>query len=221
MSYACTKSQSNNTDLDAKAFQSKIAETPAAQVIDVRTPEEFSNGHIVNAQNMNWNGDFDKQIINLDKSKPVFVYCLSGGRSASAASKMRSSGFKTVYELNGGMMKWRAASLPEISGKESVKTGMSKQQFDTLLEGDKLVLIDFYAEWCIPCRKMAPYLDEIKNDMASKVLVIRIDADENQALAKELKVEALPVLMLFKNKSLIWSNIGFIEKSEVLKHLEP
>jgi thioredoxin len=133
---------------------------------------------------------------------------------------MKSQGFQEVYELNGGMMKWRAASLPETTDKALASTGMSKQQFDNLLVTDKLVLIDYYADWCAPCKKMKPYLDEISRDMADKVVVIRINADENQALCKELKIDALPVLHIYKNKALIWNNTGFIEKEEVVKQLK-
>jgi thioredoxin len=98
---------------------------------------------------------------------------------------------------------------------------MSKQQFDALLISDKLVLIDFYADWCAPCKKMKPYLEEISKDMADKVVVIRINADDNQALCKELKIDALPVLQLYKNKALIWVNSGFIEKEIILQQLKP
>ena len=215
------QTQGTKTNLSATEFSDKIKELPTATIIDVRTPDEFSKGHLANANNYDWNGnEFDKQIAPLDKSKPVFVYCLSGGRSSSAASKMRSDGFKEVYELSGGIMKWRGANLPETTDKAVVSKGMSKQQFDALLSSDKLVLIDFYADWCAPCKKMKPYLDEISRDMADKVVVIRINADDNQALCKELKIDALPVLQLYKNKTIIWTNTGFIEKEGVVKQLQ-
>ena len=222
---SCSSGQTNGvkTNLTATEFANKINESVTATIIDVRTPDEFSKGHLVNATNFDWNGnDFEKQIAPLDKSKPVFVYCLSGGRSSSAANKMRSVGFKAVYELSGGIMKWRSENLPETSGSgESNKsTGMTKQEFDELLNVEKLVLIDFYADWCAPCIKMKPYLEEISKDMADKVVVIRINADDNQALCKELKIDALPVLHLYKDKSLTWTNSGFIDKSEVIKMLE-
>src|SRR6185503_14004913 len=95
--YGCSngQGQSTVTNLPATEFAQKIKELPDAQIVDVRTPEEFSKGHLKNAGNIDWNRiDFTKQISTLDKSKPVFVYCLSGGRSSAAASKMRSEGFK-------------------------------------------------------------------------------------------------------------------------------
>lgn len=220
---SCTngQTQNNKTNLAATEFADKIKELPSAAIIDVRTPGEFSKGHLKNAQNIDWNGnDFEKEISTFDKSKPVFVYCLSGGRSAAAASLMRAQGFKEVYELDGGIMKWRGANLPETTESTSVSLGMSKQQFDELLKTDKLVLIDFYAEWCAPCKKMKPYLEEISKEMADKVVVVRINTDDNPALCKELKIDALPVLQLYKNKQLTWNNQGFIEKADVVKQLK-
>ncbi len=220
---SCTNGQSQNTktNLSATEFADKMKELPMAPILDVRTPAEFSKGHLVNALNYDWNGnEFEKQIAPIDKSKPVFVYCLSGGRSSSAANKMRSDGFTQVYEMDGGIMKWRGVNLPETTDNTVVSNGMTKQQFDALLNSDKLVLIDFYADWCAPCKKMKPYLDEIAKDMADKVVVIRINADDNQVLCKELKIDALPVLQLYKNKVLTWINTGFIEKAEVVKQLQ-
>jgi len=117
-------------------------------------------------------------------------------------------------------MRWRAANLPETTDITTTSSGLTKQQFDNLLVTDKLVLIDYYADWCAPCKKMKPYLDEISRDMADKVVVVRINADESRALCKELKIEAIPVLQIYKNKTLIWANTGFIEKEAVVKQLK-
>lgn len=219
---SCTNGQSSssNTSVSATEFSNKISQLPGSPIIDVRTPGEFAQGHLKNAINYDIStGEFENQISSLDKLKPVLVYCLSGSRSTYAVKYMKSIGFKEVYELNGGMMRWRAANLPETTDRTVASTGMSKQQFDAMLVTDKLVLIDYYADWCAPCKKMKPYLDEISKDMADKVVVIRINADENRELCKELKIEAIPVLQIFKNKKLIWANTGFIEKEEVVKHL--
>jgi thioredoxin len=148
------------------------------------------------------------------------VYCLSGGRSGSAASKMRSDGFKEVYEMNGGMMKWRAANLPETTDNKVNKPGMALADFNKLTQSDKIVLVDFYADWCVPCKKMKPYLDEIASEMATKVQVVRINADDNQELMKALKVDALPVLKVFQKGKETWNNVGFVPKEEVLTHLK-
>lgn len=111
---SCSNAQSNQNNLTPTAFAAKIKAAPKAVILDVRSPDEFASGHLSNALNYDWNGaQFEKQIASLDKSKPVFVYCLSGRRSASAANKMRAEGFKMVYEMDGGMSGWRASQLPE------------------------------------------------------------------------------------------------------------
>jgi thioredoxin 1 len=220
---ACSngQSQTSPTNLSANDFSTKLKTLPSAPLLDVRTPGEFSKEHLPNAINIDWNGsDFDKQIATLDRSKPVLVYCLSGARSAAAAAKMRGDGFKEVYELQGGIMKWKAASLPLNTGANNGIPGMSYQQFEQLLKTDKAVLVDFYADWCAPCKKMKPYLAEIAKDMADELIVVRINADENPGLCKTLKVSALPVLQLYKKNVLTWSNEGFIEKADLVKKLQ-
>lgn len=207
--------------LNASEFSEKIKESPNAPIIDVRSPQEFAGGHLTNAENIDWNGNsFDEKTANLDKEKPVFVYCLSGGRSSAAAAHLQEKGFKHVYEMQGGMMKWRAAQLPETKdNKISRATQMTKAQYDALLQSDKTVLIDFYADWCKPCKMMKPYLDEIATEMKDQVVVIRINADENPDICKELSVEALPSIFIYKKQKMMWYNVGYLEKSELVKHL--
>lgn len=85
------------------SFNQLLAETKQPQLIDVRTPSEFSNGHLDGAVNINFNdASFDNQIEQLDKTQPVFIYCQSGGRSGKAYKKMKSMGFETVYDMEGG-----------------------------------------------------------------------------------------------------------------------
>ncbi len=102
------------TLLPATLFSENLKSNPEVILLDVRTPAEFAQGHLPNALNINWKGnDFESGIASLDKSKPVFVYCQSGGRSTEAAKEMRAEGFIKVFELEGGILKWRAAGLPE------------------------------------------------------------------------------------------------------------
>lgn len=220
---SCSNGQTKEgfVSVKPKEFSEKLEKTPEANLIDVRTPEEFADGHLKNATNINWKGDdFGKQVAELDKSKPVFVYCLSGGRSKAAANYLSKEGFTNIVEMDGGMMKWRAEKMPETKeSSASNDSGMTKQQFDALLDTDKVVLVDFYAVWCAPCKKMEPYLKEIAEDMKDKVTVIRIDVDKNQELAMEMNVSALPTLMVFKNKVNTWEKIGFVEKAVVVENL--
>lgn len=117
---SCNSVQTQNsyTKLSAIDFAEKIKKTQNATIIDVRTFEEFNGSHIPNAKNIDWLGvDFSNNLSEFDKSKPIFVYCLSGGRSAQASEKMKSLGFNEIYELEGGIMKWSASNLPETVDK--------------------------------------------------------------------------------------------------------
>jgi len=216
----CGKAQNakSESSLPATEFSKKLDQTRDAQLVDVRTPGEFRNGHLKKAMNIDWNADdFVEKAKTLDKEKPVFVYCMSGPRSTAAAVKLHEMGFKSVYEMQGGMMKWRNANLPEI--KASTSAGMSLVQYNEMLKSDTPVLVDFYAEWCAPCKKMEPYLKKIASEMPDKVKIIRINADENTELCKELNVSALPVLKLYKNNKIVWNNLGFVSEQEVKKQI--
>jgi thioredoxin 1 len=223
-SFSACKKATSTESLPAKEFAQKITEEEAPLILDVRTPEEFSKGHLENAQNIDFNGaDFKTKVANIDKEQAVFVYCLSGGRSASAATQMRADGFKKVYELEGGIMKWRAEKLPETNnetGNTNSTAGITLAQFDALLNEEKLILVDVYADWCGPCQQMKPSLDAIAIEKASQVKLVRIDADKNPELCNSLKIEALPTLLLYRKKKLIWSNVGLVEKEVIETALE-
>jgi len=211
---------SSQTDLSPAEFSKQLKETENPTVLDVRTPGEFAEGHIQNALNIDWNGaNFDAQVSKLDKKSPVFVYCLSGGRSASAASQLRTLGFTKVLELDGGMMGWRSAGLPETTDARVLKkSGMSLVEFEKMLQTDKVVLVDFYAEWCGPCKKMKPYLEAIEKDMPN-VKVVRLDVDKHTELANSLKILELPTIRVFKQGKVVWEKTGFVEKDVIVENL--
>jgi len=218
---SCTASQKTGiTSLTPKAFANKIAEVTNPQIIDVRTPEEFKGGAIENAQNFNWNSsEFSSKIEHLDKNLPVFVYCLSGGRSAAASQALLDNGYKEIYELEGGIMAWNNAGLP-LAGAQVAKEGMSMEDFNKLLKFDGKVLVDFSAVWCGPCKKLAPIVAEIEQEYKGKVKVIRIDVDENPELATALNISSIPLLHLYQNQELVWQNVGLVEKTVITDQLK-
>jgi thioredoxin len=215
---SCQAQTSKNIQLlEAPAFAEKIKNTPNAQILDVRTPQEFAGDHIENAKNINWlNADFATNATTLDKTKPVFLYCKSGGRSNKAASKLAEMGFTTIYDLQGGILKWEAAGLSKPSDK---LVGINRQQFEALLNSDKKVLINFFAPWCAPCKKMEPYISKMQKENSDKVVIVRLNADENKTIMKELKVEELPTLLLYENKNLKWKSSGFVSEEDLKKQI--
>ncbi len=105
--------QNDTTLLSPDQFEKAIS-ADNFLVLDVRTPEEYKKGHIKNSLLIDWkkNERFAEKAKSLDASKPVYVYCAAGVRSRAAAQWLRSNGFTRVYELDGGMDKWKEENKP-------------------------------------------------------------------------------------------------------------
>ena len=215
---SCQAQTSKNIQLlEAPAFAEKIKNTPNAQILDVRTPQEFAGDHIENAKNINWlNADFATNAATLNNTKPVFVYCKAGSRSNKAAAKLEEMGFTNIYDLQGGILKWEAAGLSKPSDK---LVGINRQQFEALLNSDKKVLINFFAPWCAPCKKMEPFISKMQKENSDKVVIVRLNADDNKTIMKELKIEELPTLLLYENKNLKWKSSGFVSEEDLKKQI--
>lgn len=86
------------------------------QLIDVRTPEEFDEGHLDKALNINYYDDafMNDMVTKLDKSKPIYIYCKSGGRSGKASKKLKKQGFTKVYDLEGGIINWNKNNMKVV-----------------------------------------------------------------------------------------------------------
>jgi thioredoxin 1 len=95
---------------------------------------------------------------------------------------------------------------------------MSK--FSDIINQDKAVLIDFFAEWCGPCKMMSPILKDVKDTLGDSITIIKIDVDKNQALAIKYQVRGVPTLMLFKAGKQLWRQSGLLQKNEIIKTVE-
>ena len=106
---ACAAAGGSVTTLNAPDFSKKISDK-SVLLLDVRTPAEFAVGHIVGATNIDFeSGNFAKDITRFDKSKSYALYCRSGNRSGQATSLMAKDGFKSLFNLNGGIIEWQGA----------------------------------------------------------------------------------------------------------------
>ena len=213
--------QTSNTvnTIDAKLFAEKLKTNENPQLLDVRTQEEYGVEHIDNAKNVNWNGDdFVAKVNSYDKSKPIFVYCKVGGRSAQAANKLAELGFKEIYNLNGGIMKWNAEN--NVNAMPSTKIiGICDQEYGELIKSSDRVMIDFNAKWCAPCKKMNPYILKFQTEMKDKIKIVQLDADENKTIVEQLKLDALPTIIIYEKGKEVWRNVGYISEEDLKKHL--
>lgn len=192
-------------------------------ILDVRTPQETSQGHIENASLVNvYDEDFVNKINLMQKDKAIYVYCKSGARSAKAAEILSQNGFTQIYNLSGGIMAWENKGYPitkPIEGIDSNINTVSVEDFNKMLASGKPVLVDFHTQWCAPCKKMAPIIDEVEKEFKEKAIVMRIDADASKELAKAYQIQGVPEFFLFLDGEQIWKHNGIIEKEKIVEQL--
>jgi thioredoxin 1 len=94
---------------------------------------------------------------------------------------------------------------------------ITDDNFDEIINSNKLILVDFWAEWCGPCKRMLPILEEV--DLEGLVLIGKIDADENLKKAKEFSVVSIPTMILFKDGQPVHTIIGAIPKHRLVKEI--
>ncbi|MBS1916875.1 MAG: thioredoxin fold domain-containing protein [Bacteroidetes bacterium] len=205
------------TNLSVDEFEKAIAQKNI-QLLDVRTPGEYQSGHLKNTLQADWNNpaEFKERVKALDKSKPVYTYCLSGARSNAATKWLIQNGF-TAYNLQGGITAWKSAGKP-VEGLTPVKQISMKEYLEKIPQ-DKTVLVDFSAVWCPPCKAMEPVIDSLEHQYGNKFLIVKIDGGTQTGICKELNVEAFPTFLLYKNGKETWRKQGMATTKEFLSVL--
>ena len=89
--------------------------------------------------------------------------------------------------------------------------------FDTIIQSEKPVLIDFFATWCGPCKMLGPVLKEVKDSLGDRISIIKIDVDKNQQISSQYQVRGVPTMILFQNGKQLWRQSGVLTKEEIIK----
>lgn len=205
---ACGASKTDNAAIDAKTFAEKLANTEYT-LVDVRSPEEFATNHLKNANNINVNGvDFVQKAELLDKNKDVLVYCKSGGRSARATEQLRAMGY-TVYDLEGGILSWQSQGYDVVSDTKKSNSGFTMASYNEAVKAGKVVLVDFYATWCGPCKMMAPHIETMKAKYGDKLVVLKVDTDKSIEVSQHFKINAIPLIKLYIDGKEVYDRKGY------------
>lgn len=88
-------------------------------------------------------------------------------------------------------------------------------RFKNIINSNRPVLVDFYADWCMPCKQMPPILKQVKDDFKEQVRIIKVDVDRNPQIASQFQIRSIPTIMLFKNGEAKWTGLGVRSASEI------
>jgi len=205
--------------VDAVKFKELIETTKDAILLDVRTAAEYSRGHIAGSTAIDISDPaFVSRVNLLQKDKTILIYCLSGSRSSVAANYMSQHGFTKIFNLQRGLMDWNQRgyalekSSQAVAGNSLAYTG---QSFGKLLKDNKVVLVDFNAVWCAPCKTMIPVIDKISADFKGKARVEKVDVEANAEITTAYQVQSIPGFLIFKDGKKVWSHNGVISYDEL------
>jgi rhodanese-related sulfurtransferase len=204
----CNSTAQHSSLADANIFEKGLKD-PSVQLLDVRSAGEFRRSHIKGSLHANWNDEeeFIKRTSALDKTKPVYVYCLSGPRSNAAAQYLKSTGFQEVVELKGGLLNWQKMNKP--LEETAAIPQMTLEEYRQQLNDKEYALVDFGADWCPPCRKMEPVINQFLAQHKN-VQLLKIDGGVHSQLMKQLRIDGIPTFLLLKNGKEMWRGNGII-----------
>ena len=95
-----------------------------------------------------------------------------------------------------------------------------KRSFNEIIDSEIPVLVDFHADWCGPCKMLAPILKQVKDEIGEAVRIVKIDVDKNQSIASKFQVRGVPTMLLFKNGKQLWRQSGVLQKDEIIRVIQ-
>lgn len=212
--FACESNGQDNLSISVAEFEAKF-NSNNYQILDVRTAGEFKAGYLKGALQADWlnKKEFEERTRHLNPEKPLLVYCASGVRSEQAAKWLLKKGFKEVYNLKGGTAAWQVSGK-KLEASQTVAQ-LSVNDFENKIQSG-IVLVDVGAEWCPPCKKMEPVINQLQVELSGKFKLVKVDGGNDIEVMKYIKADALPTFIIYKNGKEVWRDVGIVSK-EVLQ----
>lgn len=209
--FSCQGSSQGNITIPLTEFEAKL-QSGTYQILDVRTSGEFKSGYLKGAVQADWlnKKEFEERTKHLNTDKPLLVYCASGVRSEQAAKWLLKKGFKEVYNLKGGTSAWQMAGKQLEAAATTVQ--MTIPDFEKKTSEAGVVLVDVGAEWCPPCKKMEPVINQLQTELSGKFKLVKVDGGNDIEVMKHIKADALPTFIIYKNGKEVWRDFGIVTK---------
>lgn len=102
----------------------------------------------------------------------------------------------------------------------SHKPDIMKRSFKEIISSETPVLVDFFADWCGPCKMLGPILKNVKEELGDAVKIIKIDVDKNQSIATKYQVKGVPTMLLFKDGKQVWRQSGVLQKNDIIQIIQ-
>ena len=96
----------------------------------------------------------------------------------------------------------------------------SKMSFQELIQGERPVLVDFFADWCQPCKIQAPMLEELKHQLGDQLTILKVDVDRNQAISQSLEIRNIPTMTLFQKGKAVWRYSGVLRPEQITNEIQ-
>jgi thioredoxin 1 len=96
-----------------------------------------------------------------------------------------------------------------------------KMNFQKWIQGDRPVLVDFFADWCQPCKIQAPMLEELKHQMGEQLIILKVDVDRNAAISQSMEIRNIPTMILFKKGQAVWRHSGVLRADQIKAEIQP
>jgi rhodanese-related sulfurtransferase len=202
--------------LTVKEFAGILEKAEHPQILDARSAEEFAGNRIKGAISVPVTDrrDADAIVGKLNPDAPTFTYSINSGRGEILAGMLRRAGFREVYALPGGLAAWVGEGYPiETSGTDD--DALTVEQFGRMIASGQYILASFGSGYCGGCRRLVPVVEALKKEYAGQLKTVEIKLEENPAIIRDQKIEALPTLILFRQAAPVWRHRGFISGEEL------
>lgn len=203
--------------LDPDPFHSNLRNDQQKQLLDIRSHEKFTKGHIKNAVNIDFEDDsFESLVVKyFDKNSPLYFYGGSDFMSENAKVFLTDIGFKNITCLAGGFSEWISKSKPYASSNEVFEpiAAYTPTNFENTIATNALVFVYLKTPSCGFCKKMDPFI--LKQARNHNYRMLKIDIEENENMSYYFDAHETPTMLIFKNRRQVWKRTGAMDEREL------